>query len=152
MVTAFERLLTSHGGQVALQQEVTQIEHLTKQERVRVKTKDGSEFQAPLCICTLPLGVLKKRAPSFNPALPLRRTKAIQNLGFGLLNKIVITYPEVWWADKGASFISIVPEDHLTGPMPYTKTAASLVQSYIKLTDGRPTLMFYLGVRAIVQL
>lgn len=150
MVSALERLVIKHGGRIALKQEVTQIEHKPDLNRVAVRTKQGQTFDSPLCICTLPLGVLKYRPPVFQPPLPPRRQRAIHNLGFGLLNKVVVTYPEVWWELQplDAAMSAIIPEDHLTEQVPYVKKAASLVQPYVHLTDGRPTLLFYLGVCA----
>lgn len=37
---------------------------------------------------TAPLGVLKAQVISFQPPLPEWKTQAINNLGFGLLNKV----------------------------------------------------------------
>lgn len=45
-------------------------------------------FRADAVIVTLPLGVLKTNAVTFHPALPEWKSQAINNLGFGLLNKV----------------------------------------------------------------
>lgn len=45
----------------------------------------------------MPLGVLKAKPELFNPPLPPRRQAAISRIGFGLLNKIILKYDEVWW-------------------------------------------------------
>lgn len=52
-------------------------------------------------VCTLPLGVLKsilvKDNLFFNPPLPARRCQAIERIGFGLLNKVILRYERAWW-------------------------------------------------------
>lgn len=52
-------------------------------------------------LCTLPLGVLKRpkqgMGVEFVPPLPDWKTKAIDRLGFGLLNKVAIQFAEPFW-------------------------------------------------------
>jgi len=48
-------------------------------------------------IVTVPLGVLKAQAISFHPPLPEWKTQAINNLGFGLLNKVVLCFEHRFW-------------------------------------------------------
>lgn len=61
---------------------------------------------ADVVLCTLPLGVLKlATAPSsgqqntvqFLPPLPDWKTSAIQRLGFGNLNKVVLCFEKIFW-------------------------------------------------------
>lgn len=47
-----------------------------------------SIFRGDAVIVSVPLGVLKAQALSFHPPLPEWKTQAINNLGFGLLNKV----------------------------------------------------------------
>ncbi|KIM29805.1 hypothetical protein M408DRAFT_328625 [Serendipita vermifera MAFF 305830] len=63
----------------------------------------SSIFQAPYTLLTLPLGVLKHAPPTFTPPLSIRRQQAIQRLGMGLLDKIVLIYEKAWWADTRSS-------------------------------------------------
>jgi polyamine oxidase len=63
------------------------------------------DWQGQCTLVTLPLGVLKHNPPKFVPELPLRRREAINRLGFGLLNKIVLKYDHAWWSSaKGEAF------------------------------------------------
>lgn len=59
-------------------------------------------------LCTLPLGVLKQsvsqhvtannpNAVTFNPPLPEWKVKSIQQLGFGLLNKVILCWDKSFW-------------------------------------------------------
>ncbi|XP_011297565.1 lysine-specific histone demethylase 1A [Fopius arisanus] len=57
--------------------------------------------KADAVLVTLPLGVLKaSTAPSavaFNPPLPDWKSQAIQRLGFGNLNKVVLCFERIFW-------------------------------------------------------
>jgi monoamine oxidase len=64
---------------------------------VRVDTTNRGHFEADAAIVTLPLGVLQSRAVRFDPELPARKQDAIQRLGFGLLDKVILTFEEPFW-------------------------------------------------------
>ncbi|GLU23436.1 hypothetical protein SLE2022_394380 [Rubroshorea leprosula] len=61
-------------------------------------------FQADMVLCTVPLGVLKKKAIKFEPELPRRKLAAIDRLGFGLLNKVAMTFPYNFWGEELDTF------------------------------------------------
>jgi CRP-like cAMP-binding protein len=63
---------------------------------VRV-TAGQSVVEADRVLVTLPLGVLKAGAVTFEPPLPEAKRSAIDRLGFGTLNKIALHYPEPFW-------------------------------------------------------
>ncbi|MEM7240577.1 MAG: FAD-dependent oxidoreductase [Pseudomonadota bacterium] len=48
-------------------------------------------------IVTVPLGVLKAGKINFSPALPKSKTKAIQRLGMGVLDKLYLRFDQVFW-------------------------------------------------------
>jgi len=54
-------------------------------------------FHADSVICTIPLGCLHRNTIKFYPPLSDRVQKAISNLGFGVLEKLYIRFPEIWW-------------------------------------------------------
>ncbi|EZA51288.1 Lysine-specific histone demethylase 1A, partial [Ooceraea biroi] len=58
-------------------------------------------YKADAVLVTLPLGVLKTSAPpsgvTFNPPLPEWKAQAIQRLGFGNLNKVVLCFERIFW-------------------------------------------------------
>lgn len=64
-------------------------------------------FQADIVLCTVPLGVLKKRAIKFEPVLPQRKVEAIDRLGFGLLNKVAMVFSHVFWGEDLDTFGSL---------------------------------------------
>ncbi|KAF5780931.1 putative spermine oxidase transcription regulator Homeodomain-LIKE family [Helianthus annuus] len=61
-------------------------------------------YQADMVLCTVPLGVLKKRTVKFVPELPKRKLDAIDKLGFGLLNKVAMVFPHVFWGEDLDTF------------------------------------------------
>ncbi|KAF5835288.1 flavin-containing amine oxidoreductase-domain containing protein [Dunaliella salina] len=75
---------------------VMDISYGEEEEGVAVKTQDG-EFHADFALVTVPLGVLKKRCIKFVPELPRAKLQAIDRLGFGALNKLVLLFPHAFW-------------------------------------------------------
>ncbi|KAL8264778.1 hypothetical protein R6Q59_022908 [Mikania micrantha] len=65
---------------------------------------NGKEYHADMVLCTVPLGVLKKRSIEFIPDLPQRKKDAIERLGFGLLNKVAILFPYDFWGGEIDTF------------------------------------------------
>lgn len=61
-------------------------------------------FAADAAVVTVPLGVLKRPdGLQFQPPLPPRKQVAIQRLGFGCLNKVVLLFPHCFWGDNRVS-------------------------------------------------
>ncbi len=73
---------------------VSAIEHSAS--GVRIATSQGT-YDAEYAIVTLPLGVLKRGSVSFRPPLPAAKQDAIGKLGVGVLNKVALRFPEVFW-------------------------------------------------------
>lgn len=82
---------------VRLSTPVTKIEDGARD--VRVVAANGDTFMADAVIVTVPLGVLKTTDITFDPPLPPWKQEAIEKLGFGDLNKIVLQFPDVFWND-----------------------------------------------------
>lgn len=68
----------------------------------------GDVFEGGCVICTLPLGVLKSNSVSFSPPLPLWKQQAIDSVGFGNLNKVVLEFKSAFW-DTSVDYFGIVP-------------------------------------------
>jgi monoamine oxidase len=67
---------------------------------VTVTTAAGSAVTADACIVTVPLGILKHNAITFNPPLPESKRKAVQSLGYAC----ICTLHEVWGMHAYALF------------------------------------------------
>lgn len=81
---------------------VTRIEY--GEGGVEVVVAGGQVFQADMLLCTVPLGVLKSGIIKFHPELPSRKLEAIERLGFGLLNKVAMVFPFVFWSEELDTF------------------------------------------------
>jgi hypothetical protein len=53
-----------------------------------IECENGMSVEADAVVVTLPLGVLKEKSVSFEPALPEWKIGPIERLGFGTLNKV----------------------------------------------------------------
>ncbi|KAH7662871.1 Spermine oxidase protein [Dioscorea alata] len=58
----------------------------------------GQVYEGDMALCTVPLGVLKNGLIKFMPELPQRKLDGIKRLGFGLLNKVAMLFPHVFWS------------------------------------------------------
>ncbi|KAL5730079.1 Lysine-specific histone demethylase 1 2 [Ranunculus cassubicifolius] len=87
-----------------------------KYGREGVEVVSGDQvFRADMVLCTVPLGVLKSRMIKFEPELPKRKLVAIDKLGFGLLNKVVMIFPHVFWGEDKDSFGCLNQDTHKRG-------------------------------------
>ncbi len=79
---------------IRLDQQVAKITQTTSGVAI-----DGAPFDA--VVVTVPLGALKAGAIRFDPPLPAQKQTAIDRLQMGVLDKLYLRYPAVFWdADK----------------------------------------------------
>ncbi|XP_078001401.1 lysine-specific histone demethylase 1A-like [Glandiceps talaboti] len=86
LYTAVRQIRYSHSG----------VEVVT----TNTKSQGGNyTYKADAVLVTLPLGVLKQSPPAvtFVPPLPDWKMAAIQRLGFGNLNKVVLCFDRIFW-------------------------------------------------------
>jgi lysine-specific histone demethylase 1 len=69
-----------------------------------IECEDGEKFIADHVIFTGSLGVLKHNTIQFNPPLPDWKLGAIERLGFGLMNKVILVFPEPFWDETRDMF------------------------------------------------
>lgn len=79
------------------------VRHVVGEDRVTVAGPWGEEV-ADHVIVTVSLGVLKAHTIAFQPALPAEHLHAIEILGMGLLDKLYLRFPRVFWDDELALF------------------------------------------------
>lgn len=65
-----------------------------------IECEDGETIDADFIVSTVPLGVLKHKNIQFEPPLPEWKVGAIQRIGFGVLNKIVMVFSEPFWDER----------------------------------------------------
>jgi monoamine oxidase len=66
----------------------------------KIHCEDGTIIEADYIVSSIPLGVLKRQTINFQPPLPEWKTGAIQRIGYGVLNKVVLVYDAPFWNEK----------------------------------------------------
>jgi len=69
------------------------------QTGVKVETSAGG-FGGTKAVVTFPLGVLKMNVVRFDPPLPPKKQEAIDRLEMGVLNKVYLKFPEIFWDNE----------------------------------------------------
>ncbi|KAJ9125421.1 hypothetical protein QFC22_000382 [Naganishia vaughanmartiniae] len=155
---------SAHKGEIRLGEKVERIHWDSEGKLVEVMVaapgvdlsaySTTRTYTASKVICTLPLGVLQRCPPAFEPSLPPRKQRAIRALGYGLLSKIAVRYDKAWWkdSDKATSYFILPREGNITETMPpcspelqrKLKPQGLMVQNFITI-DGSAQLVMFLG-------
>ena len=80
-------------------------------EGVTLTSASGETITGSHVVVTVPLGVLKRGIPRFAPTLPGARTDAIDRLGFGRYEKVMLRFAEPFWVEAGWSHVALFPPD-----------------------------------------
>jgi monoamine oxidase len=132
------------GLDIRLEQPVQRISYGA--DGVEVETTAGT-FTGERVIVTLPLGVLQKGVVNFDPPLPPAKQTAIDSLGMGLLNKLYLRFPRIFWPKEADLLGYISPAKgewnetlniaHYTGaPVLLCFNAATYGRAIEKLSDS----------------
>ena len=100
-------------------------------------------FKADYCVCTVPLGVLQHRDIQFIPDLSEYRYKAIDNIGMGLLNKVILQFDTNFWNHQ--KVFAITNKDSSKVKSFYDCTSDIIIQSKNKTSSDTHILMLFLG-------
>ncbi|XP_042036645.1 lysine-specific histone demethylase 1 homolog 3-like isoform X2 [Salvia splendens] len=110
---------------------------------VKVTTSNGNEFSGDAVLVTVPLGCLKAETVKFSPPLPHWKYISIKRLGFGVLNKVVMEFPEVFW-DESIDYFGATAE--------FTDQRGRCFMFWnVKKTVGAPVLIALLAGKAAVD-
>lgn len=96
----------SLGLDVRFGKHVTQISH--DESGVTIHANEQT-LHGDRVVVTLPIGVLKHGNVRFDPPLPETKRQAIAAMGVGVMNKLVLQFPSVFW-QKDADWISYLSE------------------------------------------
>ncbi|KAH0933062.1 hypothetical protein HID58_010179 [Brassica napus] len=116
------------GGHGLMVRGVTKI--VRQYNGVKVTTEDGKTFVADAAVIAVPLGVLKSGTITFEPKLPDWKQEAINQLGVGIMNKIILHFEKVFW-----------PQVELLGVAAETSYGCSYFLNLHKAT-GHPVLVY----------
>ncbi|KAK9713904.1 hypothetical protein RND81_06G058100 [Saponaria officinalis] len=111
--------------------------------KVKVSTSNGDEFFGDAVLITVPLGCLKADSIKFSPPLPQWKHSAIQRLGFGVLNKVVLEFPGIFWDDTVDYFGATAEHTDLRG--------RCFMFWNVKKTVGAPVLIALVVGKAAVD-
>ncbi|TDZ37280.1 Lysine-specific histone demethylase 1-like protein 1 [Colletotrichum trifolii] len=133
----------------------TKISNISQSENgIVVTDTKGNKFTAKTAINTIPLGVLNTLPEStFSPALPPRLQEAIKGTHVGVLEKLLLQYPEAWWpeAETTGSY-TFLPTS--TKPITESSTPQEVLEASTLITANfaspslpgpSPTLLTYLS-------
>jgi len=101
-----------------------------------VTSVDGQELRADRVVVTVPLGVLKAAAITFDPPLPADKQGAIDALGMGVLDKVWLRWDEPWWTEEAEQWTLVTASDE-----PYVEWFNLLPAT------GEPVLLGLIGGR-----
>ena len=100
------------GVDVRLEKTVASI--VRSQRGVSVFTRDGERFDGDAVVVTVPLGVLKGLSEEtrirFVPPLSAKKQTAIEKLGMGVENKVVLRFDSPFWPISGSPYMQIMGE------------------------------------------
>ncbi|KAK3587783.1 hypothetical protein CHS0354_042747 [Potamilus streckersoni] len=106
--TFLDRIVAGSDGELPLKIELGKVVHQIKldpkRQKVVVRIKDGTQRYADAIIVALPVGVFKSKSVLFEPPLPKNWYQAINNLGLGYSNKIIIGFDTAFWPVDTGSF------------------------------------------------
>ncbi|KAK3328896.1 vacuolar protein sorting 33A-like protein [Apodospora peruviana] len=114
---------------------------------VTVECEDGYKVEADYVVSTIPLGVLKHPGSvKFEPELPSWKSDAIERLGFGVLNKVILVYKEAFWEEDrdifGVLRNPLPPNRHSVEQKDYSSQRGRFFQWFnVTQTTGMPTLL-----------
>ncbi|TPX42391.1 hypothetical protein SeMB42_g05153 [Synchytrium endobioticum] len=125
-------------GQIHMDKTVSRVSWRAN-SMVQVSCTDGSTYEADAVVVTIPLGPLKQNTVQFDPPLeqvaPMK-AQAINNLGFGLFNKVVMVFPRVFWRKDIDSFGYLneaeIPENIAKGSKDFDEKFGIEARAYAK--------------------
>lgn len=115
-------------------------------DRISVRTT-STTVEADAVILTVPLGCLQRSTITFSPPLPPRVQSAINNLGFGNLEKLFLKFKKAWWttqlsADPPHIFTFLSPP---TLPSAAPRQALTIFSLANLPVHAQPVLVVYLA-------
>ncbi|KAJ5109150.1 Winged helix-turn-helix transcription repressor DNA-binding [Penicillium angulare] len=119
-----------------------------------IHCEDGENVMADHIVFTGSLGVLKQRKIQFNPPLPDWKMGAIDRLGFGVMNKIVLVFDEPFW-DTERDMFGLLREPTTRDSMVQEDYAQNRGRFYLfwncMKTTGLPVLIALMAGDAALQ-
>ncbi|KAI0406523.1 FAD/NAD(P)-binding domain-containing protein [Xylaria palmicola] len=118
-------------------------------DTLKVYTESGEMLQLDEVVLTAPLGWLKQHPEAFEPPLPARLTQAINNIGYGCLEKVYISFPKAFWRapqseDDMQGFVLLLAPGYASDSNPKGWNQEIVELASFAPADSHPTLLFYM--------
>ena len=110
---------------------------------IRSSGESDKTYTADYVVVTVPLGVLKNNKISFVPALSQNKQNAIKNLGFGLLDKIVVEFEEVFWEDVNNFTFIEMPISQFSYAVNLNKVAGKKALLFLGPSESKYSPTYY---------
>jgi hypothetical protein len=121
--------------------------------QIKVFTATGESHTFDEVVVTCPLGWLKQNTTAFVPALPDRLLQAINNISYGRLEKVIVSFPRAFWHDatthNGSSeskhplFAQFLEPSYTDVPQGIEWNQECLSLASFPGEHSQPTLLFY---------
>ncbi|KAL8797249.1 MAG: hypothetical protein Q9182_007233 [Xanthomendoza sp. 2 TL-2023] len=122
--------------------------------QITVTTSANQTFSFDAVVVTAPLGYLKRNTATFHPPLPPRLLTAINNMSYGALEKVYLTFPTAFWLPPEPSTQQDSEQQHQPPPFftqwlapTYTPNNYPLECAFLSslpAPHAHPTLLFYM--------
>lgn len=118
-------------------------------QKVTVTVESGETYSFDDVVMTTPLGWLKKNMDVFRPPLPKRIASAVENISLSQLEKVFITFPNVFWnedpsKDQFPCYTNWLTPEYARGTNPSCWPQEIWDLSTFAPPNNRPTILFYL--------
>lgn len=126
-------------------------------------TGANKEFRADAVVVTAPVGVLKSGDITFNPPLPKRKLEVINRFGFGVLNKVALLFPIMFWpsdmfgrvahqpANRGEAYLFYSYAHCSGGALLVALIAGKAAQAYEHLSEQQAVSKVISHLRAMFE-
>lgn len=95
----YDQIITRLAHGLDIRQECV-VKHIATNDGDVAITTNRGVFLADRAIVTVPLGTLQQEKIAFTPKLPSLKLTAIQSLSVGILNKVFLCFPYVFWSEE----------------------------------------------------
>ena len=120
----------------------------------KIHCEDGGIIEADFVVSSIPLGVLKRQKIDFQPPLPDWKKGAIQRIGYGVLNKVVLVYDQAFWDESRDIFGALRnPPDRFTliQEQYFSRRGRFFQWFNCSKTTGLPTLLALMAGKAAFE-
>ncbi|KAJ5668758.1 hypothetical protein N7462_009828 [Penicillium macrosclerotiorum] len=117
-------------------------------QQVTVTIASGETYSFDEVVVTCPLGWLKRNTDAFHPPLPVRLLDAIDNVSYGRLEKVYVSFPRAFWHSDSASSTPLssaqfLEPDYAPHPPDIQWNQECLSLAALPPPHAHPTLLFY---------